>query len=69
MKLTLMCDCGNSETITINTVRMADYADTEDSIYIVDFETKGKKFYHHQSHPDESEITCSNCSKSMNLNI
>lgn len=69
MKLTLTCDCGNAEMITINPVRMADYAQTEDSIYIDDFEIKGKKFYHNQSHPDESEIMCSNCNKSIYINI
>lgn len=69
MKLTLTCDCGNAEMITINPARMADDAETEDSIYINDFQIKGKKFYHYQSYPDVSEITCSNCNKSINLNI
>ena len=69
MKLTLTCECGNTETIEVNQQKMNRYVEDEDSIYLDDFEEKNNRFNHKQSHPDESTIHCQNCSKFVKFSI
>jgi hypothetical protein len=69
MKLTLTCDCGNTDTIEINELKMNGSGDVEDTIYVDDFERKNQKFTHEQHHPDEVTIGCTQCQKTIQLKI
>jgi pyruvate kinase len=64
LKLTLLCDCGNTETIGVNLTRMNEYVEEEESIYLDDFE---QHFSSEQYHPDEIHITCKNCGKEIKI--
>lgn len=67
MKLTLTCDCGNVETITINQKRMKEYCETVDSMYIDDFEKQDKRFTFIQTNPESATLVCSSCSKKIEI--